>query len=430
MKANIPESNQPRVVIVGCGFAGLELAKGLKKADVQVVMLDRNNYHTFIPLLYQVATAGLEPSSISYPIRKIFKNQKNFLYRMADVEAIHPERNQIVTDIGRVHYDYLVLAHGSRANFFGNDEIRENCLGLKSVNQALNLRSAILKSFEKSLLTNNSKEQKALMNFVIVGGGPTGVELSGALGELKNKVLPKDYPELDLSKMQIYLMEGMDRLLPAMSNISSERALKYVKEFDVHVYTNTMVKKFDGSTVHYKQKDQEEQAMAANTLVWAAGVKGRETEGLDEQSVGKSNRLLVDRYNKLYGYNNIFAIGDLAIMHTENYPSGHPQLAPVAMQQGQLLAKNLIRYFRNESMEQFEYFHKGAMATVGRNRAVAELPRFKLGGIMAWFVWMLVHLMMLIGFRNRLVVLVDWIWNYFSYDRGIRLILPRSKDLR
>lgn len=430
MKANIPESSKPRVVIVGCGFAGLEVARGLKDADVQIVMLDRNNYHTFIPLLYQVATAGLEPSSISYPIRKIFKKQKNLLYRMADLETIYPERSQIQTDIGRIKYDHLILAHGSSTNYFGNEEIQKNCLGLKSINQALNLRSYILKNFEKSLLTNNPKEQRALMNFVVVGGGPTGVELSGALGELKNKVLPKDYPELDFSRMNIYLMEGMDRLLPAMSNVSSERVEKYVHEFDVNVYKNTMVKGFDGSTVHFHQKGEEEQTLGANTLIWAAGVKGRDAPGIGDHAIAKGNRLLVDRYNKVYGYDNIFAIGDVATMRTENYPNGHPQLAPVAMQQGKLLAENLIKYNSNQPMEQFEYFHKGAMATVGRNRAVADLNKIKLGGILAWLAWMLLHLMMLIGFRNRIVVLLDWIWNYFSYDRGIRLILPRSNDLR
>ena len=430
MKANIPETDKPRVVIVGCGFAGLELAKGLKNAEVQVVMLDRNNYHTFIPLLYQVATAGLEPSSIAYPIRKIFKNQKNFLYRMADMQSVHPDRNLVITDIGRVNYDYLVLAHGSKANFFGNKEIRKNCLGLKSINQSLNLRSFILKNFEKSLLTNNTKQQRGYMNFVIVGGGPTGVELSGALGELKKKVLPKDYPELDLSKMQIYLMEGMDRLLPGMSDISSKKAEKYVREFDVNLYLNTMVKGFDGSTVHFQQRGEAEQKLSTATLIWAAGVKGREAEGLKEDVLGKGNRLIVNRHNKVYGYDNIFAIGDVAMMRTEKYPNGHPQLAPVAMQQGQLLAKNLPRYISGQSMEQFEYFHKGAMATVGRNRAVADLPKIRLGGIAAWIVWMVVHLMMLIGFRNRAVVFLDWVWNYFSYDRGIRLILPRSNDLR
>lgn len=430
MKANIPESSKPRVVIVGCGFAGLEVARGLKDADVQIVMLDRNNYHTFIPLLYQVATAGLEPSSISYPIRKIFKKQKNLLYRMADLETIYPERSQIQTDIGRIKYDHLILAHGSSTNYFGNEEIQKNCLGLKSINQALNLRSYILKNFEKSLLTNNPKEQRALMNFVVVGGGPTGVELSGALGELKNKVLPKDYPELDFSRMNIYLMEGMDRLLPAMSNVSSERVEKYVHEFDVNVYKNTMVKGFDGSTVHFHQKGEEEQTLGANTLIWAAGVKGRDAPGIGDHAIAKGNRLLVDRYNKVYGYDNIFAIGDVATMRTENYPNGHPQLAPVAMQQGKLLAENLIKYNSNQPMDQFEYFHKGAMATVGRNRAVADLNKIKLGGILAWLAWMLLHLMMLIGFRNRIVVLLDWIWNYFSYDRGIRLILPRSNDLR
>lgn len=430
MHETIPVTDKPRVVIVGCGFAGLELARGLKKAEVQVIMLDRNNYHTFIPLLYQVATAGLEPSSISYPIRKIFKDQKNFLYRMANVEAVHPENQEVKTDIGHIAYDYLVLAHGSKANFFGNAEIQKNCLGLKSINQALNLRSAILKKFEASLLEQGEETQNALMNFVVVGGGPTGVELSGALGELKNKVLPQDYPELDLSRMKIYLMEGTDRFLPGMSDKSSEKAERYVEEFDVHVYTNTFVKNYDGEEVTFQQQGYDEDTLKARTLIWAAGVQGRSAEGIGEHAVGKGNRLLVDRYNKLYGYEQIFAIGDVALMQTEDYPEGHPQVAPVAMQQGQLLAKNLKRLVKEQPIKQFAYFDKGTMATVGRNRAVAEVARMKLGGFFAWAAWMLVHLLMLIGFRNRLVVLVDWIWNYFSYDRGIRLILPRSNDLR
>ena len=430
MNETIPATDKPRVVIVGCGFAGLELARGLKKADVQIVMLDRNNYHTFIPLLYQVATAGLEPSSISYPIRKIFSNQKNFLYRMANVEAVHPEDQAVQTDIGAISYDYLVLAHGSKANFFGNEEIQKNCLGLKSVNQALNLRSAILKKFEQSLHEKDEQKQEALMNFVVVGGGPTGVELSGALAELKNKVLPQDYPELDLSRMKIYLMEGTDRLLPGMSEQSSEKAERYVEEFDVNVYKETFVKNYDGEVVTLQQKGSEEETLNAHTLIWAAGVQGRNAEGIGEHAVGKGNRLLVDTHNKLYGYDQIFAVGDVALMQTEDYPQGHPQVAPVAMQQGQLLAKNLKRLVKGQPLKQFAYFDKGTMATVGRNRAVAEVARMKLGGFFAWAAWMLVHLLMLIGFRNRLVVLVDWIWNYFSYDRGIRLILPRSNDLR
>ncbi len=430
MQESIPKTDNPRVVIVGCGFGGLEVAKGLKKADVQVVMLDRNNYHTFIPLLYQVATAGLEPSSISYPIRKIFKGQRNFHYRMANVQKVHPDTQQVATDIGNIDYDYLVLAHGSKANFFGNEDIQKNCLGLKSVNQALNLRSAILQKFEESLLETDEDRQKAMMNFVVVGGGPTGVELSGALGELKNKVLPHDYPELDLSRMNIYLIEGTDRLLPGMSDKSSQKAERYVKEFDVHLYKNTFVTQYDGETVTYQQKGEEAATMHAQTLIWAAGVQGRNSRGIGEHAIGKGNRLLVDRYNKLEGYEQIYAIGDVALMATPDYPEGHPQVAPVAMQQGTLLANNLQSRINEKPQKAFSYFDKGTMATVGRNRAVAEVAGMKLGGFMAWTAWMLVHLLMLIGFRNRLVVFVDWVWNYFSYDRGIRLILPRSNDLR
>ena len=430
MQESIPKTDNPRVVIVGCGFGGLEVAKGLKKADVQVVMLDRNNYHTFIPLLYQVATAGLEPSSISYPIRKIFKGQRNFHYRMANVQKVHPDTQQVATDIGNIDYDYLVLAHGSKANFFGNEDIQKNCLGLKSVNQALNLRSAILQKFEESLLETDEDRQKAMMNFVVVGGGPTGVELSGALGELKNKVLPHDYPELDLSRMNIYLIEGTDRLLPGMSDKSSQKAERYVKEFDVHLYKNTFVTQYDGETVTYQQKGEEAATMHAQTLIWAAGVQGRNSRGIGEHAIGKGNRLLVDRYNKLEGYEQIYAIGDVALMATPDYPEGHPQVAPVAMQQGTLLANNLQSRINEKPQKAFSYFDKGTMATVGRNRAVAEVAGMKLGGFMAWTAWMLVHLLMLIGFRNRLVVFVDWVWNYFSYDKGIRLILPRSNDLR
>lgn len=429
MKANIPELGRPRVVIVGGGFAGLEIAKGLKDTDYQVVMIDRNNYHTFIPLLYQVATAGLEPSSIAYPIRKIFKKQKNFHFRVTEMQGVKPYEQNIVTDIGRIDYDYLVLAHGSRANFFGNEEVKKNCLGLKSVNQSLNLRSFILRNFEQSLLTSDPQQQEALMNFVIVGGGPTGVELAGALGELKNKVLPKDYPELDLNKMNIVLMEGMDRLLPGMSQKSSQKAEKYIREFDVDLYKNTFVQNFDSERVTFK-KNGEEQSLPAYTLIWAAGVKGRETEGLSEEAFGQGNRVLVDRHNKVLGYENIYAIGDVALMETPNYPDGHPQLAPVAIQQGTMLARNFKAKRRSQPETNFEYHHKGAMATIGRNRAVADLPRIHLAGILAWLAWMLVHLLMLVGFRNKVVVFLDWVWNYFSYDRGIRLILPRSKDLK
>jgi NADH dehydrogenase len=430
MQDSIPSSNNPRVVIVGCGFGGLEVAKNLKNADVQVVMLDRNNYHTFIPLLYQVATAGLEPSSISYPIRKIFKSQRNFHYRMANVQKVNPDKQEVDTDIGSISYDYLVLAHGSKANFFGNQEVQKNCLGLKSTNQALNLRSAILRKFEESLLETDEDRQKALMNFVVVGGGPTGVELSGALGELKNKVLPKDYPELDLSRMNIYLVEGTDRLLPGMSPKSSEKVERYVREFDVHLYKNTLVEDYDGQTVKFRQNGGSTETMEARTLIWAAGVQGRNSEGLDDHAIGKGNRLVVDRQNKVEGYERVYAIGDVALMQTPDYPDGHPQVAPVAMQQGKLLAKNIKNIIQNKPQKAFSYFDKGTMATVGRNRAVAEVGNFKLGGFLAWMAWMAVHLLMLIGFRNRLVVLVDWIWNYFSYDRGIRLILPRSDDLR
>ncbi len=414
---NIPDTNLERVVVVGCGFAGLNLVKKLNNKPFQLVMIDKHNYHTFQPLLYQVATAGLEPDSIAYPIRNIFKKQKNFFFRLAVADGIIPEKNILKTNIGELDYDHLVIATGSSTNYFGNKNIERDSVPMKSVPEALNLRSIILQNFEAASLTDNLKEREKLMNFVIVGGGPTGVELAGALAELKLHVLPNDYPDLDFRRMSIHLLEGQDRVLPPMSSKASDYALNYLESLGVQVWLDTMVKDYDGSVVTTNKKN-----LPASTLIWAAGVKGTIVKGTREESVEKS-RYLVNEYNQLKGYDNIYAIGDVAAMLTDEHPRGHPMLAQVAIQQGENLAKNLVRWQKKQEAIAFKYKDPGTMATVGRNKAVADLGKIKVGGVLGWFLWMVVHLISLVGFRNKVVVLINWFFNYFSYDRKIRLII-------
>lgn len=415
----IPITNKPRVVIIGGGFAGIKVAKGLKDKNIQVVMLDRHNYHTFQPLLYQVATAGLEPDSVAGPLRKTMKVQHNFYFRMAKVTGINPDRKTISTMVGELHYDYLVIASGTLTNFFGNDSLEDLSFPIKQIPQALDLRTHLLQNFEKAVMTGEGPEMEGLMNFVIVGGGPTGVELAGALSELKRSVLPKDYPELDFKNMNIYLVEGLNRLLNGMTEKSGEQALKYLEQFGVKLKLGLMVESYDGKIVYFSDGT----TIKSDTLIWAAGVKGNILDGIDEESVEKS-RFIVDRFNRVKGYEDIFAVGDVALMVTDKFPHGHPQLAPVAIQQGKLLAKNIKRIVSHKKLKPFEYLDKGSMATVGRNKAIVDLPTGQqFGGFIAWLIWMFVHLVSIVGFRNKLLVLSSWIWNYFTYDRGIRLII-------
>jgi len=427
LASQLPDIGKPRVVIIGGGFAGIQIVKNLRMKDVQVVMLDRNNYHTFQPLLYQVATAGLEPDSIAGPIRKIFDDEENFFFRMANVESVSPEENIVNTDIGRIHYDYLIIATGTKTNYFGNKSIEELAFPMKQVPQALNLRSHILQNFERAVTSDDEEEIDRLTNFVIVGGGPTGVEVAGAFGELKTHVLPRDYPEIDFSdRMNIYLVEGLERLLPTMSEKAGARAQSDLeKRFKVNVRLRTMVEDFDG----YHVKLNNGEIINAETLIWAAGVSGIIIPGLEQAKTEKS-RYVVDQFNRIAGYNNVFAVGDVAAMASKEFPTGHPQVAPVAMQQGKHLGKNLTRLMRGEDMKSFHYVDKGYMATIGRNRAVADLPaNIKFGGFLAWIFWMFVHLFFLVSFRQKLVTLGNWIWNYFTYDRGTRLII-RPFDYR
>lgn len=418
--------NRKKIVIVGGGFGGIELAKKLKNKNVDVLILDKHNYHTFQPLLYQVATGGLEADSIAFPIRKIFKGQKNLKFRVTEVQKVIPEQNRLETTIGPIDYDYLVIATGSTSNYFGQTEISQNAMPMKSIPEALNLRSLILQNLEAAIIAKDPVKESELLNFVVVGGGPTGVETAGAIGELKKHVLKNDYPELDLDKVNIYLIEGSPELLGAMSVPEQEKAKQFLEELGVTVFTEARVQGYDGQTLSLV----DGRKIGAATVVWSAGVKGVVLEGLNTEVVVRGNRLKVNEINLVDSYQNIFAVGDVAAMITEDTPNGHPGVAPAAIQQGKLLAKNLVNLIENKPTEAFKYFDKGAMATVGRNRAVVDINKIRFQGIFAWFTWMFVHLMTLVGFRNKLVVFVNWVWSYFSYDRGTRLIIRPFKPYK
>lgn len=423
MKANLPSSNLPRIVIVGGGFGGITLAQKLNKLPFQVVMLDQHNYHTFQPLLYQVATGGLEPDSIAFPLRKMFGKRENFHFRMAKVEGVDREQRVVNTTLGPIQYDYLVLATGSATNFFGNEKVETYSNPMKSVPEALDLRSLILQNFEQTHETEITHERDILMDFIIVGGGPTGVEMAGALAELKRHVLPHDYPELDFEMMDIHLMEGGDRLLAGMSEKSSADAKRALEKMGVNVHLNTLVTDFDGTRV----KANTDLELEAATVIWAAGVKGNVPKGFEGNLIARGNRLKVDEYQRLVGHDHIFAVGDLAYMETENWPKGHPQVAPAAMQMGKHLGDNFKRLAKGAPLEKFHYFDKGTMATIGRNKAVLDFRKLHMNGILAWLGWMFVHIFYLIGFRNKAVVFINWVWSYFTYDKGTRLIIRPFK---
>jgi len=424
----IEKSDKPRVVIVGGGFAGVELAKSLKRLPVQVVVVDRQNFHTFQPLLYQVATAGVEPSSIIYPFRKIFEDQQGFYFRMADALCVDTSKQILETTIGYFSYDYLVIATGAVANFYGNDEIEQKSIALKTIEDALSLRNTLLTNFEKALQIKDEMQLNSLMDFVIVGGGPTGVEIAGALSELRKHVFPKDYPELNFVNMDIHLIQSGPQLLKGMSDEAAQEAKALLEHAGVKLWMNCRVKSYDGFKV---QLDTGE-SLCTRTLIWAAGVTGSVLNGFNPAAVLKGNRLKVDAFSRVEGYTNIFAIGDIAGMTSKENPEGHAMMAQPAIQQGRWLGKNMANMLKGKELQPFRYKDRGSMATIGRNQAVADLKIFgtlyKTQGFKAWFIWMFVHLISLIGFRNRLVVLINWIWSYFSYDNGIRLIIGRKKE--
>ncbi len=423
-KFNVPETDRERIVIIGAGFAGLELAKRLAKSKYQVVLLDKNNYHQFQPLFYQVAMAGLEPSSIVFPLRKMFQRNKHIHIRVTEVDRVDTEKQQIFTDIGYLNYDYLVLAIGAYTNFFGNESIAKKSISMKSVGEALYLRNEILSDYEKALITPDYDERQKLLDIVVVGGGPTGVEVCGSLAEMKMHVIPKDYPELNVSEIEIHLLQGGDSLLAGMSENASQGALDYLTELGVKVQLNTRVEDYDGEKVYIKGG----QTIPTHKMIWAAGIVGNKIKGLPESCIQRGNRLAVNDYLEVEGVHRIFAVGDVAVLKSDEYPYGHPQVAQVAIQMGRFLAKNFDRQSKGKLREKFAYSDKGSMATVGRNKAVVDLPGWKFKGAFAWLVWLFVHLFSLVGFRNRFIVFFNWIVNYLTYDQSLRLIIrPKQR---
>ncbi|MBT8297248.1 MAG: NAD(P)/FAD-dependent oxidoreductase [Maribacter sp.] len=421
---NIPHSDKERIVIIGGGFAGISLAKKLKHHNLQIVLIDKHNYHTFQPLLYQVSTSGLEPDSIAYPLRKVLKNLNDFHFRLARVEHIDPEQQIVSTTIGSLRFDYLVMATGTRTNFFGNSNIEKNAMPMKNVPQALNIRSLMLQNFEKADDCEDIEERRALLNFCIIGAGPTGVELAGAFAELKNHVFPKDYRHLNVSEMQIHLFEGAPRVLPPMSEKASKKANQFLNKLGVVVHLNSIVQEYDGDTLILKSQE----TMRTKNFIWTAGVTGDVINGFEnDKLVERLNRFKVNEFNQVADYKNIFAIGDIAYMRSKTYPNGHPQVAQPAIQQGGHLAKNLKNLLEGKQMKAFKYHDKGTMATVGRNKAVVDLRNAKFGGFFAWFIWMFVHLMALVGFRNRVIVFFNWAYNYINFDKAARLIVRPYK---
>lgn len=421
MEIRIEKSSNKRIVIVGGGFGGLQLSQDLAKSDFQVVLIDRNNFWQFQPLFYQVATCGLESSSIVFPYRKIHQKSKNVHIRLTSVLQILPEENKIITQHGDVDYDHLVIATGAGNNYFGNENIERNAFPMKSLVQSLHLRNTILERFEQALSVPK-EEQEAYLTFVIAGAGPTGTELAGALAEMKRDILPKDYPELDFSKMKIIVVEGGARVLGAMHPDSSEKAHLYLKQLGVEVRLSTYVDDYDGSVVKIKGGDE----IQSKTLIWSAGIKGNMIDGLTNAEVLPGNRLKVDDFNRVSGYENVYAIGDIAAMISEDYPRGHPQMAQPAIQQGKNLAKN-FKAGAVASWKPFNYKNLGSMATVGRNKAVVELPKKRFGGFIAWFLWMFVHLRSIFGVKNKWIVFVNWVWNYFTSNSSLRLIIRRRE---
>ena len=419
-----------KIIIVGGGFGGLKLARKLSnKKGVEILLIDKFNYHQFQPLFYQVATAGLDASNISFPLRKAFHHSKNVRIRITDLKEIVAAENKIITGTGEERYDILVLATGADTNFFGNQQLEEYAFPMKSTVEALQLRYKLVQNFEDALTTKNEEDLQRLMNIVVVGGGPTGVEISGALAEMKNYVLPKDYPELDFTKMNIFLLEGTQKTLGHMSEVSSDRSKKYLEKLGVKVMTGSHVKDYDGKNILL----QDGKTISSATVLWAAGIKGNIPGGVDNSHIVKGNRIKVDMQNRVIGSQNIYAIGDLSYMETPNYPHGHPQVATTAIQQAKLLAGNLLKIKAGKTdLGEYEYKDKGTMATVGRNLAVVDIPKPKLhfGGWFAWMIWMSLHLMLILGVKNKFFVFINWLYNYLTYDQSLRLIFKEFKKTK
>lgn len=420
MKANIEHTDKKRIVIVGGGLGGLELAFKLVDDDYQVVLIDKNNYHQFPPLIYQVASGGLEPSSISFPFRRLFQGKKDFFFRMAKVESVNTDKKTIKTTVGEIDYDYLVLAFGAKTNFFGNKDIEATTLPMKSVSEAMRLRNTILRNLELALTEEDPARKQALMNIVVVGGGASGVEIAGAVAEMKKNIIARDYPDLDSSQMHIYLVNAVDRLLSAMDPVSSKRAERDLKELHVHIRQPQFATEYKDGIL----KTSAGLEIPTQTVIWVSGICANTVEGFPAESIGHAGRLLTDRFCRVKGVKDVYAIGDVSLVEgDEEYPLGHPQLAQVAMQQAKTVAKNFKAMSKGKELKPFKYKNLGVMATIGRNHAVAEISGKKFGGFPAWALWLVVHLRSILGVKNKTFILLNWVWNYINYKQSLRLIL-------
>jgi NADH:ubiquinone reductase (H+-translocating) len=419
---NVPKTGKKRVLILGAGFAGLTLALKLRNKGLQIVLIDRNNYHQFQPLFYQVAMSGLEPSSILFPLRKSFQKSKDVHIRVAEVIGIEPANQTVQTDIGEINYDHLVICTGADTNYFGNEQLKKNVIPMKSVAEALYLRNAILGDYEKAVTLTDLTEREDLLDVCIVGGGPTGLELAGSLAEMRNHIIKKDYPELDPSLVDITLVQGADRLLDNMSLVSSEAAKNYLEKLGVKVVFLKYVKDYDGKTLTMSDGT----TMLARKVIWAAGINGQPPAGLPKEAIGPGNRILIDSMMQVVGQPNVYSLGDTALqLGMTDWPKGHPQVAQVAIQMANQLAKNLT----SNTPKPFKYKDLGSMATIGRNKAVVDLPFIRFKGFFAWIVWMFIHLASLIGARNKVVVFINWFVSYMTYDQSLRLwIKPRTTN--
>lgn len=412
-----------KIIVIGGGFAGLQFAKKLNgNRTKKLVMIDKANHHMFQPLFYQVACGRIEPSNISFPFRKIFQRSKNIQFRMTEVKQIIPSENKIITEDHVFHYDKLVIATGCKTNFFGNQKMENLAFGMKNTQEAISIRNHVLLTFEK-LIIEKSRSDDGNWNIVIVGSGPTGVELAGAFAEMKREILPRDYPRMNFDDLEIILVSSTEKPLAVMSEESQEKSEQYLKDLGVRFISNDIVTDYDGDRVYLSSGN----VIPSNNVIWAAGVTGNIIEGLTENSI-KNNRYIVDRYNKIVGFDDIYAIGDIAYMETPKYPNGHPQVANVAINQGKNLAKNFLKKSENE-WQPYEYDDKGSMATIGKHRAVVDLPKFKFQGIFAWYFWMFLHLMLILSVRNKLAIFFNWMWSYINRDSSLRLIIiPNKKN--
>lgn len=412
-----------KIIVIGGGFAGLQFAKKLNgNRTKKLVMIDKVNHHMFQPLFYQVACGRIEPSNISFPFRKIFQRSKNIQFRMTEVKQIIPSENKIITEDHVFHYDKLVIATGCKTNFFGNKKMENLAFGMKNTQEAISIRNHVLLTFEK-LIIEKSRSDDGNWNIVIVGSGPTGVELAGAFAEMKREILPRDYPRMNFDDLEIILVSSTEKPLAVMSEESQEKSEKYLKDLGVRFISNDRVTDYDGDRVYLSSGN----IIPSNNVIWAAGVTGNIIEGLTVNSI-KNNRYIVDRYNKIVGFDDIYAIGDIAYMETPKYPNGHPQVANVAINQGKNLAKNFLKKSENE-WQPYEYDDKGSMATIGKHRAVVDLPKFKFQGIFAWYFWMFLHLMLILSVRNKLAIFFNWMWSYINRDSSLRLIIiPNKKN--